>query len=99
MSDVQAGEIVDREVPVPTAEVPYSTPFLYFEDAPGVGHVNGVYRLLLTAGRLIPMSDGTARNINTAVAQLQGNREALLGLRQAIDNALLLGAKTQGQAN
>lgn len=99
MSEVLTGELVDPKVAVPTAEVPHSSPFLYFEDAPGLGHLNGIYRVLLTAARLVPMSDGSARNVHTAVAQLQGNREALLSLRQAIDNALLLGTKPEGQAN
>lgn len=77
----------------------YGAPFLYFENAPAFGIVGGIVRVLLTAGRPVPMSDKSVSGEQVVVAQLQGNIEAMLSLRKAIDDAILLGAKPQGQTS
>lgn len=74
-------------------------PGIFFDAVPAMSHINGVYYMLLACQRLAPMSNGDVPGIPTAVAQIHGNREALIALRHAIDGALLLGQKAEGQTN
>ena len=87
------------QVILSVADVPHA-PFIYFEIAPTLGHLNGVINVTLTAGRAYPGKDGTITNEQVVVAYLRGNVPAFMSLRQAIDDAMLLAAPTQeGKAN
>ena len=76
-------------------DIPHA-PFLYFENAPTFGHLNGVFHVMLSANRYLPGADNKIQADSVVVAHLRGNRQALESLRSAIDGALLLGAKTDG---
>jgi hypothetical protein len=74
-------------------------PFIFFENAPAFGHVNGVVNVTLSASRTW-IDKNNAVTDQVVVAYLRGNVPALLSLRSAIDSALLLAAPTgQGPAN
>jgi hypothetical protein len=91
----------DTRPPVlpPVPDIPHA-PFIFFENAPAFGFTNGVINLTLSANRTFLGPDGAVINEQVVVAYLRGNVQAALGLRQSIDNALLLAAPTQeGKAN
>jgi hypothetical protein len=73
-------------------------PIIFFDDAPVFNNYNGIIGVTLTAGRAIPDGAGGIIGDTVVVAFLRGNIQAAVALRNAIDSALLLGAKT-GQAN
>lgn len=85
--------------PRPTVIGAETCPIAYFEGTAAIGHMNGIYTVGLSVGRPVGFSDGAVPLIVTSVAILKGNRQALEALRSAIDGALLLGAKTEGDAN
>jgi len=64
-------------------------PFLYFENAPTFGALNGVIQITLEAQRIFPTDAGTAVD-RVVVAHLRMNIPAAMSLKGAIDGALLL---------
>jgi hypothetical protein len=86
---------------IPVSDVPHA-PFLFFEVAPAFGVTNGVVNITLSANRTWIGPNGIV-NEQVVVAYLRGNIQAALGLRAAIDSALLLAAPTaqgsEGKAN
>jgi hypothetical protein len=88
-----------QQIMVSVADTPHA-PFIYFENAPAFGFTNGVISITLSANRTYADADGAIINEQVVVAYLRGNVPAFVGLRQAIDNALLLAAPTpEGKAN
>jgi hypothetical protein len=84
---------------IPVSDTPHA-PFIFYEGAPAFGFTNGIFNIMLAAGRTWFGSDGTIINDHVVVAYLRGNIQAALSLRQAIDAALLLAAPTQeGKTN
>jgi hypothetical protein len=73
-------------------------PFIFFEGAPSFGNNNGVVNITLAANRHL-LKDGLVASDVVAVGYLRCNIPAAVELRNAIDSALLLGAKTEGPAN
>jgi hypothetical protein len=74
-------------------------PIVYFETFSGTHHTGGVFSIALCS--TVPVAIG-ADGIGVgmvATAILKGNRDALAQLRHAIDNCLLLGTETKGEAN
>ena len=75
-------------------------PVIYFETVPFTGSVNGVYRLTLAAGLLSGTVGGSGggkiENTFAVVAHLRGNKEALLELRNGIDQALAAASAQSG---
>ena len=73
-------------------------PFLYFDNAPVFGHINGVIRITLEASRDIPAPgrQQTVASDRVIVAHLRMNIPAALALKAAIEGALLLAAPTAG---
>ena len=69
-------------------------PFIFYENAPAFGFMNGVVNITLSANRTYAGPDGAIVNEQVVVAYLRGNVPAALSLRQAIDSALLLAAPT-----
>ncbi|MBX3088121.1 MAG: hypothetical protein KF742_06495 [Cryobacterium sp.] len=87
-------------VPVRVLSDQHSVPLIYFDGAPGVSfNEGGIYSLLLVATRTFIDSNGTVGNGAAPAAQLNCHRNALIALRNAIDGALLLGQKAEGQTN
>jgi len=70
-------------------------PIIYFESAPNFGNASGIVNVTLAVDRHIP--DGTQIASDTiAVASLRCNAQAAIELRNALDRALLLAAKSEG---
>jgi hypothetical protein len=65
-------------------------PFLYFEDAPTFGHLNGIIRITLEATRLCTSQQGEVVQDRVVVAHLRMNMQAALSLKAAIEGVLLL---------
>jgi hypothetical protein len=88
-----------QQVMLPVADTPHA-PFVFFENAAAFGFTNGVISITLSANRTYAGKDGVIINEQVVTAYLRGNIPAFIGLRQAIDNAMLLAAPTgEGKAN
>ncbi len=75
-------------------------PFIFFDGVPNSGAMEGVVTITLSAQAMLPNDDHTHVNVrNLAVAYLRCNRKTALALKKAIDNALLIGARTEGTPN
>jgi hypothetical protein len=74
-------------------------PFIYFDGVVAMGMNFGAVQIELAANVLVPAPDGGAPAQVVISAHLRCSPNAAADLRQAIDKALLLGAKTEGQAN
>ena len=83
-----------KEGAIPLSDTPHA-PFIFYEMAPAFGVTNGVINITLSAHRTSVGKDGVVINEQVVVAYLRGNVPAALGLRQALDKALLLAAPTQ----
>lgn len=92
---------VNAPVPVkiPTFSVEGSAhaPFLYFEDAPAIGYLNGVIQITLEAAKLYPDPAGVTVS-RVAVAHLRMNAAGAHSLKTAIERALLLAAPASSDA-
>jgi hypothetical protein len=71
-------------------------PYIFFEGAPNFGFANGVVNVTLAAGRHL-LKEGVAVTDFVAVGYLRCNAVAAAELRNALDSALLLAAKTDGE--
>jgi len=87
------------EVPRPTIRGVDEAPIIFFEAPTGIRSFDGMITIGLAASKIVPMSNGSAETVAMCVAYLKGTTPSLIALRKAIDDALLLGAKTDGQAN
>jgi hypothetical protein len=83
----------EKVTAIPVSDSPHA-PFIFYENAPAFGFMNGVVNITLSANRTYAGLDGAIVNEQVVVAYLRGNVPAALSLRQAIDNALLLAAPT-----
>jgi hypothetical protein len=79
-----------KPVTAPTIDTPHA-PFLFFETASTFGFMNGVVNVTLSASRSWVGTAGVENDL-VVVAYLRGNVPAMLSLRHAIDQALLLAA-------
>lgn len=79
-----------------------NAPFIYFEDAPFFGLLNGVGKVSLTVSRQIA-SDPERKSVlfdRVIVASLVGNIPAIRSLRGALDGILLMAEpKPEGPTN
>jgi hypothetical protein len=75
-----------------------NAPYIFFEGAPNFGFVNGIVNVTLAAGRHL-VKDGVPTTDIVAVGYLRCNATAAAELRAALDSALLIAAKTDGQAH
>lgn len=74
-------------------------PFLYFDEAPAFGCLNGVVRITLEAIRTVPSGQGSGIvNDRVIAAHLRMTIHAALSLKAAIDGALLLAAQSGSEA-
>jgi hypothetical protein len=79
-------------------DIPHA-PFLYFEEAPAFGCNNGIVNITIAAYRVLPTETGTTNSDLVVVGSLRCNIQAAISLKNALDGALLLAAKTEGEAN
>jgi len=77
---------------------PGNAPIIFFEGAPNFGSNFGIINVTLAANRHL-IVDGKVNADVIAVAFLRCNVGAAMALRKALDDALLLGAETEGEAN
>jgi hypothetical protein len=75
-----------------------NAPIIYFDSAPTFGNVNGVINVTIVASRHLPQGGKIVTDV-IAVGSLRCSIPAAIDLRNAIDQALLLGAKTEGGVN
>ncbi len=80
----------------PIIDVPHA-PIIFFDNVPTFNNYNNIIGLTLAANRTLPDGKGGIINDQVIVAFLRGNIQAAMTLRKAIDDAFLLGAKTEGE--
>ena len=97
-----AGTSDKPEIPKQAAlfvkDLPHA-PIIYFEGAPNFGINNGIVNVTLAVVRNLPDGQGGVAQDVVAIAHLRCNVPAALELRKALDDAILLGIKTEGKAN
>jgi hypothetical protein len=74
-------------------------PILFFDEAPVFNNYNGIIGITLSANVSIPDGKGGITSEQVISAYLRGNINAFIAMKSAIESALLLGAKTEGDAN
>jgi hypothetical protein len=78
-----------------------NAPFIYFEDAPFFGLLNGVGKITVSSSRQI--ASGPERSVlfdQVLVAHLVGNIQAVRALRAALDGIILMAEpKPEGPSN
>jgi hypothetical protein len=87
-----------NSAPTPIIQDP-GAPFITFNAVPSFCHIDGMFGLVLTLPRPVSLSNGQVPLVPVAVAQLHADRNAMLALRNAIDDAFLLAVDAQGQKN
>lgn len=70
-------------------------PFIYFDSAPTFGNRNGVINITLVASRHLNKGAEIATDV-VAVGHLRCSIGAAFDLKNALEQALLLGAPTEG---
>lgn len=66
-----------------------SAPFVYFEEAPALGHVNGLIRITLSAERVV-LNKGTPVGEQVVTGYLRTNIQGARSLIDALQGALLM---------
>jgi hypothetical protein len=74
-------------------------PIVFFDTAPVSNNHNGIIGVTLSVNLSVPDGNGSIAIDQVVSAYLRGNIQAFNALRAAIDSAILLGAKTDGEAN
>jgi hypothetical protein len=89
--------------PKPSATVKISdrphAPVIFFDEAPIFNNYNGIIGVTLSVNLSLPNGRGGLISEQVVAGYLRGNVKALTALRGAIDSALLLGTKIEGEAN
>jgi hypothetical protein len=98
MADTSAKPEVPKQTVLLVKDVPHA-PIVYFEGAPSFGINNGIVNVTLAVARNLPDGQGGLAQDVIASAYLRCNVPAALELRKALDDAILLGVKTEGKAN
>jgi hypothetical protein len=99
----------DKELPVTVEAIPSvqgglsglgsaSAPFLYFENAPAFGTMNGIIKVTLTATRDMPLANNKIASDHVVVAHLRMNMAAARALKSALDGAILLASPSPTDA-
>lgn len=79
-------------------DAPHS-PIIFFETVSNFGIFDGVLNMTLVVSTHRLQSDGQVKADANVAAYLRFTPSAAIALRDAINSALLLGQKTEGQAN
>jgi hypothetical protein len=99
VAHIGPGSIDMAGVMIPLSQIPL--PFIYFDGAPALSHLNGVIGITLVATGTVPTQHGIT-NVASVVAHLKCNVPAAMALRAALDSALLLAQPVenpQGKSN
>lgn len=75
-----------------------NAPIIYFDGAPNYGNRNGIIAITIVASRHLSNGNDVKSDI-VAVGHLRCSIRAAIDLRNALDQALLLGAPTREQPN
>jgi hypothetical protein len=67
-----------------------AAPFVYFENAPAFGTMNGIIKVTLTATRDLPQANNKIASDHVVVAHLRMNMAAARALKAALEGAILL---------
>jgi hypothetical protein len=67
-----------------------NAPFIYFDNAPDFGTMNGIIKITLTATRDLPQANNKIASDHVVVAHLRMNMAAARALKAALDGAILL---------
>jgi hypothetical protein len=76
----------------------HQAPFLYFDEAPTFGHLNGVIRVTLIAVRDMPLPEGKVGSDRVIVGHLRMSIHAARALKAALEGALFLAAPAESQS-
>jgi hypothetical protein len=98
MADPPAKPTVANQNALLVKDLPHA-PIVYFEGAPNFGINNGIINVTLAVARNLPDGQGGVAQDAVAIAYLRCNVPAAIELRKALDDAILLGIKTEGKAN
>lgn len=79
-------------------DVPHA-PIIYFDGAPNFGNNNGIINITLAVARHMSSGGNGVVSDVIAVAHLRCSIQAAIDLQRALNDALLLGAPTQGEPN
>jgi hypothetical protein len=93
--------MTEKELPIPVESIPSvqggvsaiasaDAPFLYFENAPAFGTMNGIIKVTLTATRDLPLPNNKIASDHVVVAHLRMNMAAARALKAALEGAILL---------
>jgi hypothetical protein len=74
-------------------------PIVFFDAAPVSNNYNGIIGVTLSVNLSVPDGNGSIAIEQVVAAHLRGNIQAFNALKSAIDSAILLGARTDGDAN
>jgi hypothetical protein len=98
MVDTPAKPEVAKQTALLVKDLPHA-PIVYFEGAPSFGINNGIVNVTLAVVRNLPDGQGGIAQDVIAIGYLRCNVPGAIELRKALDDAILLGAKTEGKAN
>lgn len=76
----------------------HHAPVIFFDGAPNFGNNNGIVNITLAVAKHT-LSAGSIKVEVSVAAYLRCNIPAAIDLRDALNNALLIGAPVQGEAN
>jgi hypothetical protein len=105
MTDAPASPVVIETIPSVHGSISAigsgNAPFVYFDNAPFFGLLNGIGQVTLEAGRVFGAdANGRAIMDRVVVAHLRGNLFAIKALRAALDGILLMAEpKPEGAPN
>jgi hypothetical protein len=88
----------DKPATVKVVDRPHA-PIIFFDEAPVFNNYNGIIGMTISTNVSVPDGKGGIASEQVASAYLRGNINAFLALKNAIESAMLLGAKTEGEAN
>ena len=84
---------------VPSVVDEHHAPIIFFDEAPNFGNSGSVLNVTLCAYRNLARPGNSIHTDLIVTAHLRCSIAAAITLRKALDDALLLGAKTQGGTN
>lgn len=86
----KTSDLPDPNAGIVVSDTPHA-PYIYFDGSPNFGNAGGIVNLTLAAARHLSDNQQIKSDI-VAVAYLRCSIQAAIDLRNAIDQALLIGA-------
>jgi hypothetical protein len=88
----------DQPASIKFVDRPHAS-IIVFDGAPVFTSYNGIIGITLSVNVGVPDGQGGIDGGQVVAAYLRRNIKALMALKVAVESALLLGAKTEGEAN